>query len=102
MKTIEVNTRVNGKVEKVWEYWTTPEHITNWNFASDKWRCPNAINDLKPDGKFSRRMVRITFIEKDGFTEVSETFDPDENDPELQRQGWQAILDNFKQYVEAN
>jgi hypothetical protein len=32
---------------------------------------------------------------------VSETFDPEsENTPELQRQGWQAILDNFKRHVE--
>jgi hypothetical protein len=33
---------------------------------------------------------------------VKETFDAEtENTPELQRQGWQAILDNFGRHVEA-
>jgi hypothetical protein len=32
---------------------------------------------------------------------VKETFDAEtENAPELQRQGWQAILDNFGRHVE--
>jgi hypothetical protein len=36
-------------------------------------------------------------------TEVTVTFDPEtENSIDLQRQGWQAILDNFKKYTEAN
>lgn len=35
-------------------------------------------------------------------THVTETFDPEsENPAEMQRQGWQAILDNFKAYAEA-
>jgi hypothetical protein len=39
----------------------------------------------------------------DGKTEVTVTFDPeDENLLELQREGWQAILDNFKSYAENN
>jgi uncharacterized protein YndB with AHSA1/START domain len=34
---------------------------------------------------------------------VMTTFDAEqENSPELQRSGWQAILDNFKRYVEEN
>jgi len=33
---------------------------------------------------------------------VKETFDAEtENSPELQRAGWQAILDNFARHVEA-
>jgi hypothetical protein len=33
---------------------------------------------------------------------VKETFDAEtENPPELQREGWQAILDNFGRHVEA-
>lgn len=48
------------------------------------------------------RKVTISFGERDGMVEVIETFVPDANDPELQRQGWQASLDNFKAYVEAN
>lgn len=49
------------------------------------------------------RTVSLVFssIEKN-LTEVVEEFEAEnENTPELQRQGWQAILDNFKKYVEA-
>ncbi|MDG1276557.1 MAG: SRPBCC family protein [Algoriphagus sp.] len=48
------------------------------------------------------RKVWIKFeVEGDGVL-VTETFEPEqENSIELQRQGWQAILDNFKRYSEA-
>jgi uncharacterized protein YndB with AHSA1/START domain len=47
------------------------------------------------------REVIVEFAERAGGVQVSETFDPEsENTPELQRQGWQAILDNFKRHVE--
>lgn len=47
------------------------------------------------------REVSITFSEKAGGTLVSEAFETeDQNSAELQRTGWQAILDNFKKYVE--
>lgn len=47
------------------------------------------------------RKVTIAFADKDGGTEVTETFDPEtENTIELQRHGWQSILDNFKKYAE--
>lgn len=50
------------------------------------------------------RTVEVEFEqEDDGHTEVEVKFDPEtENEPEFQRQGWQAILDNFKAYVEGN
>lgn len=49
------------------------------------------------------RKASVEFTEAGGATRVVTTFDPEsENPPEVQRQGWQAILDNFKQYVEAN
>lgn len=49
------------------------------------------------------RKVRIAFEEIDGLTKVTETFDPENTNPiEMQRGGWQAILDNFKKYTEAN
>ena len=39
----------------------------------------------------------------DSATKVVETFEAEnENSVELQQGGWQAILDNFKKYVEAN
>lgn len=49
------------------------------------------------------RKVVITFIEKDGTTEVREAFDAENQNPrEMQEQGWQAILNNFKKYVEGS
>ncbi len=53
---IIVKTFINAPVEKVWQYWTDPGHIKQWNFASRDWHCPGATNDLKNKGKFSYRM----------------------------------------------
>lgn len=48
------------------------------------------------------RHVSVMFKEIPGGTEIVETFDPeDENPPEMQRGGWQAILDNFKKHAES-
>ncbi|WP_126243345.1 SRPBCC family protein [Chitinophaga rhizosphaerae] len=48
------------------------------------------------------RKVKIKFTEANGQTEVVETFDPEDTNPEdMQRAGWQAILDNFKKYAES-
>lgn len=132
---ITVEATINAPIEKVWECWTEPEHIMQWNNASDDWHTPKATNDLRDGGAFTARMeakdgsvgfdfggtytkvidqeqidyvmsdgrkVSITFGGHDGHTHVSETFDPEsENSPEMQRQGWQSIMDNFKKYVEA-
>jgi uncharacterized protein YndB with AHSA1/START domain len=47
------------------------------------------------------REVKVEFVERTGGIIVKETFDAEtENTPELQRQGWQAILNNFKKHVE--
>ena len=49
------------------------------------------------------RRATTLFSEKEGGTSVTTSFDAEsQNDPEFQKQGWQAILDNFKKYVEAN
>ena len=49
------------------------------------------------------RHVRVEFAEIPDGVRVTETFDPEsENSEEMQRSGWQAILDNFKKYVEEN
>ncbi len=49
------------------------------------------------------RTVVISFEEEGDVTTVTETFDPeDENPLEMQKNGWQSILDNFKKYVESN
>jgi uncharacterized protein YndB with AHSA1/START domain len=48
------------------------------------------------------RDVTVEFAERRDEVLVKETFEAEtENEPELQRQGWQAILDNFARYVEA-
>ena len=50
MESIVVEVLVSQELDKVWEAWTQPEHIRKWNFASDDWHCPAAINDLKANG----------------------------------------------------
>lgn len=131
---ITVETKIKAPIQKVWDYWTKPEHIKNWCFASDDWHCPSAENDLKVGGKFTSRMeakdgsfgfdfggtydivehhhqigyamnderrVDILFKDQDGEVEVIETFDAETQNPiEMQKGGWQAILNNFKKLVE--
>ena len=47
------------------------------------------------------RDVRVDFVERDDGVLVRNTFDAEsENPPEAQREGWQAILDNFGRHVE--
>lgn len=53
---ITVQTKIQAPIENVWDYYTKPEHMTKWNFASDEWCCPNAKNDLQKDGEFDLRM----------------------------------------------
>ena len=48
------------------------------------------------------RKVHILFTRDGSKTIVEEIFDAESTNPiELQRNGWQAILDNFKKYVES-
>ncbi|MDP4149509.1 MAG: SRPBCC family protein [Bacteroidota bacterium] len=135
-KKITVTALVDADNGKVWDYYTRPEHIINWNFADPSWHCPSATNDLRPGGKYSARMeardgsvgfdlemiyaevvsgkrlgsamadgrhVVVVFHPRGNKTEVEVSFDPEtENPVEMQKMGWQAILDNFKRYVEAN
>ena len=127
---------VLADIEKVWDYYTRPEYITKWNFASDDWQCPHASNDMQVGGKYIARMeakdgsfgfdfeavydeivagerfsytmpdgreVIVAFNDDDGKTEVIISFDAEtENSIELQRQGWLAILNNFKTFTERN
>lgn len=49
------------------------------------------------------RHVKVEFKEVPEGVQVTEFFDPENENPiEMQRAGWQAILDNFKKYVEGN
>lgn len=133
---VTVQTTVNAPIEKVWECWSAPEHITKWNSASDDWHTPSATNDLRTGGTFTARMeakdgsfgfdfggtydevkiheliaytmgddrqVTVHFTGNGNETKVVEIFDAESENPvDMQRDGWQAILDNFKKYVEAN
>jgi len=64
--------------------------------------------EVKPYKSISYKMadgrkVEIIFDDIDGNTSVTETFDPENTNPvEMQQAGWQAILNNFKKYAEAN
>jgi uncharacterized protein YndB with AHSA1/START domain len=133
---VTVKATISADRKKVWEYWTRPEHIKNWNFAADDWQCPKAENDLRVGGKYSARMEakdgsfgfdfiaiynevvdqeKMTYTMEDGRqattqfegldgkTKVTTTFDAENQNPvEMQKQGWQAIMNNFKKYVESN
>jgi uncharacterized protein YndB with AHSA1/START domain len=135
LEKIQVSVSVTADKQKVWEYYTSPEHITQWNFADPSWHSPSATNDMKVGGvykarmeardgsfgfdfeaiyteinnqesftyQFGDRLAKIEFNNKNNQTEVIITFDPEtENSIELQKNGWQAILNNFKEYVESN
>lgn len=53
---ITVEVMADGPVETVWKAYTSPDHVTRWNFASDDWHCPSAKGDLREGGRFSSRM----------------------------------------------
>ena len=55
MKII-VETIVNAPIEKVWYTYNAPEHIVNWNAASEDWHTTYPSVDLRVGGQFSSRM----------------------------------------------
>ena len=131
---ITVENIIQAPVATVWDYWTKPEHITQWNNASPDWHTPRAESDLRTGGHFVYRMeardgsmgfdfggaydevkdhelidstlgdgrkLTILFTANGNTTAVKESFEAEGMNPvALQRAGWQAILDNFKKYVE--
>ncbi|MDQ8053223.1 MAG: SRPBCC family protein [Pedobacter sp.] len=134
LEKITVEVIVAAPIEKVWEYWTSPAHLTKWVFASGDWHAPYAENELMIDGRFKTRMeakdgsagfdfegvytniehhrlieyklgdereVEIEFLDNGTQVHIIETFDAETVNPiAMQKNGWQAILDNFKKYVE--
>ncbi|MEY4383507.1 MAG: hypothetical protein RI995_1049, partial [Bacteroidota bacterium] len=73
------------------------------SFEFDFWGTFQAIEKEKylkiviGDG----REMEVYFQQSINGTEVREVFDPEnQNPPEMQQQGWQAILNHFKRYVE--
>lgn len=135
MEKITIQATIVADIQKVWNYYTEPAHITQWNFATDDWQCPSASNDMKVGGKYIARMeakdgsfgfdFEATYneiVEKEYFsytmpdnrtvavtfkalpnnnTSIDIVFDAETSNPiEMQRNGWQAILNNFKSYAE--
>jgi len=133
---ITITALVNADINKTWDYYTNPEHITQWNFADPSWHCPSATNDMRAGGKYLARMeakdgsfgfdfeavydsittgenfnymlgderqVTVVFEKEGDQTKITVTFDAESQNPaEMQKNGWQAILDNFKKYTETN
>lgn len=133
---ITVEALISAQPQKIWRFWTQPDHIIQWNFANDNWHCPKASNDLRVGGRLCYRMEakdgsfgfdfegvyseiidqeKITYTLPDGristttfdnlgdHTKLTTIFDAEqENSIDMQRDGWQAIINNFKHYVEAN
>ena len=53
--------------------------------------------------EFGGRTATVKFDDLGNQTRVIVSFDAENDNPvEMQKGGWQAILDNFKRYVEAN
>jgi uncharacterized protein YndB with AHSA1/START domain len=131
---ITVETTVAAPLARVWNAYTTPDDIRQWNAASDDWHTVAATVDLRAGGAFSSRMeakdgsfgfdfagiytkvephsvieyafgdrrAQVLFVDGLSGVEVQVTFDTEPTHSlEQQRAGWQAILNNFKRYVEA-
>ena len=47
---ITIQNTVEAAIDKVWNFWTLPEHITKWNTPSPDWHTPYAENDLRIGG----------------------------------------------------
>jgi len=139
-KTTEVTIGVTltAPIEKIWDFWTNPTHITKWNQASPDWETTTATNNLKVGGKFSYHMsakdksaafnfsgtyteiipnklikytlddnrkviIEFNFLDSQQTSIIRQTFELETQNPaNLQRQGWQAIMNNFKLYTESN
>jgi uncharacterized protein YndB with AHSA1/START domain len=131
---ITVETTVEAPIEDVWQAYTTPEDIKQWNAASDDWHTTAASVDLRAGGAFSSRMeakdgsmgfdlagtytkivehklIEYSFGDRAAQVEFGAvpngvravvTFDSEPTHSiEQQREGWQAILNNFARHVEA-
>jgi uncharacterized protein YndB with AHSA1/START domain len=53
---VTVEALVDADAKKVWDYYTEPKHITQWNFADPSWHCPSAENDMRVGGTHKARM----------------------------------------------
>ena len=133
-ETITVEATINAPLDAVWDGYTNPADIVQWNAASADWHTTKATVDLRVGGDFSSRMeakdgsfgfdfagtytrvepkavlayqmgdrtAEISFREGPGGVTVQVRFDAEAQNPvEMQKAGWQAILDNFKRHMES-
>lgn len=131
---IAVSTTAAAPIERVWQAYTTPDDICQWNASSPDWHTTKATVDLREGGAFSSRMaakdgsmgfdfagvytrvvphqcieyrlddraVQVQFEPVAGGVRVRVSLEAEsEHSAEQQRQGWQALLDNFARYVAA-
>ncbi|MBI1307033.1 MAG: activator of HSP90 ATPase [Bacteroidetes bacterium] len=94
----EVDLRVGGMMKSRME-------AKDGSFGFDFGANYNVVENLKkivytiPDG----RVVEITFNDQSGKTEIIIVFDAESINPvEMQKSGWQAILNNYSKYTEDN
>ncbi len=60
-------------------------------------------NELIASTMGDGRKLSVSFTAEGKSTKVTETFEAEKENPvEMQRIGWQAILNNFKKYTEEN
>ena len=92
----EVDLRVGGAFSSRME---AKDGSMGFDFAGT---YTNVVEHKLIESTFGGRILLVEFITgQDGVT-VRETFDPESTHSiEQQRQGWQAILNNFKKHVES-
>jgi uncharacterized protein YndB with AHSA1/START domain len=131
---ITVEALVNAPIAKVWNAYTSPEDIKQWNTASPDWHTTAATVDLRVGGVFSSRMEAkdgsfgfdfagtytklvqhqlieysfgdrlgvVKFVQGEKGVTVRVSFDAETTHSiDQQRDGWQAILNNFAKHVRA-
>lgn len=55
--SLTAKTTVNAPIQKVWEFWASPQHITQWNNMSAAWHNTRVENDARTGGQFLFRMA---------------------------------------------
>jgi hypothetical protein len=74
------------------------------SFSFDFWGIHDEIkwNEFIASTMGDGRKMEVKFIADNSTTKVIEMFEPEtENPVEMQQQGWQMILNNFKKHVES-
>ena len=133
--TIYISAQSKASIQTLWDCFTKPEHVKNWNFAADSWHCPEAKNNFVEGGTFSYTMAakdgsfsfdfngtydeitplssikytledgrkcHINFLSENGDNVIMHAFEAESMNPEdMQKAGWQAILDNMVRYAES-